>query len=197
MALTFSVLVVANRTADSPELVEALRARAARGPARFTLLAPAAGGEAPRRLEAGLERLRAAGLEVDGRVGDPLPIEAVADVWDPREFDEIIVSTLAPAQSKWLAADLPHQIARLTDMPVSHVAASERRPAPASPPISRPERHGLLEGLFYGGVGHAPPGNPRPPARAQAEPVARARRRQMPALLRRIRRRRRGARRDS
>lgn len=36
-----SVLVVANRTADSTELIAALRQRAARSPARFRLLVPA------------------------------------------------------------------------------------------------------------------------------------------------------------
>jgi len=35
------VLVVANRTADSDELLAALDERAQRGPARFTLLVPA------------------------------------------------------------------------------------------------------------------------------------------------------------
>ena len=34
------VLVVANRTAESPELLEALRARTLRGPCEFTLLVP-------------------------------------------------------------------------------------------------------------------------------------------------------------
>ena len=38
MSSTANVLVVANRTADSPELIAALRQRAARSPARFTLL---------------------------------------------------------------------------------------------------------------------------------------------------------------
>ena len=36
-----SILVVANRTADSPELISALRRRVARSPAHFTLLVPA------------------------------------------------------------------------------------------------------------------------------------------------------------
>lgn len=64
------VLVVANRTVDSPELIAALRQRAARSPARFTLLVPAvprglawaadmkAGGpEAGPRAEVGARRM--------------------------------------------------------------------------------------------------------------------------------------------
>ena len=41
MAEKASVLVVANRTAESPELLSALRARHQEGPAEFTLLVPA------------------------------------------------------------------------------------------------------------------------------------------------------------
>src|ERR671918_617611 len=48
-----------------------------------------------RRLDAALERMRAAGLDnVDGRVGDPDPVVAVMEMWDPMKFDEVIVSTL-------------------------------------------------------------------------------------------------------
>jgi hypothetical protein len=134
LAVTFSVLVVANRTADSPELLEALRARAERGPVRFTLLAPASTGReaTARQLEAGLEVMRAAGLEVDGRIGDRDPTGAVTDAWDPGEFDEIIVSTLPAQTSKWLSINLPQRVAKLTDALVTHVVASET----ASPPPS-------------------------------------------------------------
>ncbi len=40
MAFTTHLLVVANRTVDSPELLDALRERAQRGPIHATLLAP-------------------------------------------------------------------------------------------------------------------------------------------------------------
>src|SRR3954469_23285194 len=73
-----SVLVVANRTAGSDELLEALRERAAQGPATFHLVVPAtcrgvswvgdmnAGGDdADHDLEGALQRLRSAGLEID------------------------------------------------------------------------------------------------------------------------------------
>ena len=127
MAATFSVLVIANRTADSPELLDALRNRAERGPVRFTLLVPATTGReaTARQLEAGLERMRASGLDVEGRLGDRDPISAVDDAWDPMEFDEVIVATLPAHTSKWLAIDLPRRIGRLTDALVTHVVASE------------------------------------------------------------------------
>ena len=127
LTATFSVLVVANRTADSPELLDALQERAARGPVRYTLLAPASTGReaTEQQLEAGLERMRASGLEVEGHIGDKDPVSAVDDVWDPGEFDEIIVSTLPAQTSKWLAIDLPRRIGKLTDALVTHVVASE------------------------------------------------------------------------
>ncbi len=44
MAWQYEILVVANVTADSVELIEALRERAARDRCHFTLLVPARGG---------------------------------------------------------------------------------------------------------------------------------------------------------
>jgi hypothetical protein len=147
MAFSKRVLVVANRTADSEGLAEALRREAAECDATFTLLVPASAGEgragARRQLGAALERLRRAGLEVDGTVGDQDPIVAVHETWDPGEYDEVIVSTLSRDSSRWLEIDLPHRIARITDAPVHHVVPSEierslarerTRPEPAPPP---------------------------------------------------------------
>ncbi len=135
MAVTFSVLVVANRTADSPELLDALRVRADRGPVRFTLLAPASTGReaTERQLESALELMRAAGLDVTGRIGDRDPLSAVMDAWNPGEFDEVIVSTLPAQTSRWLSINLPQRVAKLTDAIVTHVVASET----ASPRPSR------------------------------------------------------------
>jgi len=132
--VTFSVLVVANRTADSPELLDALRARAKRGPVRFTLLAPASTGReaTARQLESALQGMHAAGLDVDGRIGERDPMGAVHDAWDPGEFDEVIVSTLPAQTSKWLSVNLPQRVAKITDALVTHVVASEA----ASPPRS-------------------------------------------------------------
>jgi hypothetical protein len=138
MADRVDVLVVANRTAGSPELVEALKERAGRGPVKFHLLVPSTphgvawaadmhsgGGEAENDLQAAVERLRAEGLEVDdGKVGDPDPVAAVEDAVNFKEFDEIIVSTLPKHLSKWLKVDLPHRVERATGKPVTHVTAS-------------------------------------------------------------------------
>jgi hypothetical protein len=145
------VLVVANRTADSDELLEALRTRAERGSVKFTLLVPAtqfsgrptdeAGKAGARRqLESALERMGDAGLEVVGDVGDADPMAAIADIWDPGAYDEIIVSTLPTGASRWLAVDLPRRVSRITGTTVAHVVSHERRPEPAvssEPPKKR------------------------------------------------------------
>ena len=115
MAWRFNILVVANVTADSPELIEALLARTADDPCSFTLVVPApvtgsAGREAAAaRLNTALARMRAAGLDADGAVGDHDVIAAVLDAWDPGRYDEIVVCTLPTGTSKWLQVDLPHR----------------------------------------------------------------------------------------
>jgi hypothetical protein len=142
VAWTKHILVVANVTAASDELVDALKRMAADQPARFTLIVPATpfgGGReaAQEALVAACERLRAEGLEAEGSVGDADPIVAVTEAWDPKRHDEIVVSTLPMRFSKWLRAGLPERIAKLTGAPVRHVISEPRRqeievePAPA------------------------------------------------------------------
>jgi len=130
MALKYSILVVANVTATSKALVAALKERAAGDQATFTLIIPATGGRAAAhaRLAEALEHLRALGLEVDGSVGDADPVIAVNEAWDPKRYDEIIVSTLPANLSKWIHAGLPHRIGQVTGAPVRHVVSPPTRP---------------------------------------------------------------------
>jgi hypothetical protein len=129
MAWKTCVLVVANQTGDSDELLRRLKAR---GNAQFTLLLPAVPGAAPdesrRRLERVTGAMRDAGLEVEGAIGDCNPLTAVRETWDPAKFDEVVVSTLPTGASKWLQIDLPHQVERVTGVPCEHVVAT---PQPA------------------------------------------------------------------
>jgi hypothetical protein len=127
---TQHVLVVASRTAHADELRRALLARAQRSPVELTLLMPAphdAEGEAGALLREAVEALRACGLDVAGLLGEADPYEAVAEVWDPGEYDELLVSTLPPGESHWLALDLPARLAQLAGMPVEHVVAAAAR----------------------------------------------------------------------
>jgi hypothetical protein len=152
MAFTYSILVVATRTADSDELLQALTRHNERLPTDFTLVVPApavgpAGKEAAReQLDRALAAMREAGLNVEGEVGDHNPVDAVNDVWDPKRFDAVIVSTLPGAASKWLQFDLPHRLARLTDAQVTHVIASDRR-EPEATAVPTHEKQGLLSPL--------------------------------------------------
>jgi hypothetical protein len=83
---------------------------------------------ARRRLEKELARLREAGVDADGEVGDPRPLHAIKDALREREVDEIIVSTLHRG-SRWLVMDLPHRVRRSYELPVTHVAG---HPGPAA-----------------------------------------------------------------
>jgi hypothetical protein len=146
MAWQYSLLVVANVTADAPELLQALEERAGRDTCQFTLLVPApAGGSAGR--EAAEERLKTAlerGLEVEGEIGDQDPIIAVHETWDPKRFDEIVVSTLPTGSSKWLQVDLPRRVEKMTGVQVDHVVCPPPAPQPRAEPVRKRERYGIL-----------------------------------------------------
>jgi hypothetical protein len=139
MADPARVLVVANRTAATPGLIEAVRERAARGPAVFTLLVPhlAHGlhkvvdaedtdrSESEAVLELAVPLLeQAAGSKVEGMIGDPEPLAAIQDAVNLHGFDEIILSTLPARVSRWLKLDLPSK-ARGLGLPLTHVEAKE------------------------------------------------------------------------
>jgi hypothetical protein len=135
MSWTTRLLIVANRTAGSAELADALRSRATTSGVRATIVMPAVLGreaDASSRLAAVVEQLRAEGIDAEGVLGDSDPVNAALDVWDPRRFDEIIVCTLPPGESTWLHVDLPHRLRRLTDATVQHLVAA--RPEPAGVP---------------------------------------------------------------
>ncbi|MEA2332067.1 MAG: hypothetical protein QOH58_2205 [Thermoleophilaceae bacterium] len=139
MADKARVLVVANRTAESPELLDALRVRTVHGPCEFTLLVPStphglawaadthAGGDEAEGHRAGfVEELRREGLDVAAaKVGDPDPLAAIQDECNFTEYDELIVSTLPLRISKWLHVDLPSKARAATGLPVTHVVGSE------------------------------------------------------------------------
>ncbi len=158
MAFKKNILVIANVTATSDELCGNLIQRAEHELAAFTILVPAtstSGGHAAaqEKLEAAVARLRGAGLEADGWVGHPDPIVAVSEAWDPRRYDEIVMSTLPIGASRWLHAGLPERISKLTGTLVSHVVSQPPRPAVEKAPAPRHVDKGLgpLTVLGWGG----------------------------------------------
>jgi hypothetical protein len=133
------VLVVAHKTAATPALLDAVRARAAQGPARFTLLVPNAAhglhrlvdpedqesSEVDQVLALALPLLEeAAGSSVEGIIGAASPPDAIQDAVNVRGFDEIIISTLPVRVSRWMKLDLPSKLRGL-GLPVTTVTARE------------------------------------------------------------------------
>jgi hypothetical protein len=155
---TANVLVVAHRTAATPALLEAVRERAARGPARFHLLVPNPFiadwhpihtdrhehehlQQAENVLALALPLFdKAAQGPVDGSVSIRHdPFDAIEDALREGEFDEIILSTLPRHVSRWLHLDLPHRVAHL-GLPLTTVIAEEReaeRQNPDAQPLPR------------------------------------------------------------
>lgn len=130
MAPRTKLLVIANQTVDSDDLHAALLGRAKAGPLTVTLVVPQdAHAGLGKRLGAALRRLADAGIDAEGMLGDADPCVAALELWDPTQFDEILVSTLPPGVSHWLKIDVPQRIARSTDATVTHLEA--RAPAAA------------------------------------------------------------------
>jgi hypothetical protein len=120
-------LVIANRTAGGEPLFENLKARAADGRHRFTVVVPQDGGdgrhaaEARERLQALLVRLHQEGIPATGGIGDPDPFTAVMNALQFYRVDEIVISTLPRMRSRWLRSDLVERVKRATACPVEHV----------------------------------------------------------------------------
>jgi predicted TIM-barrel fold metal-dependent hydrolase len=106
-------------------LTAELRHRAETHGARFTLLVPAGSGPAAEAEASRVtEQLRAAGLPVRGAVGCTDPVAAVHEAWNPRVYDEILISSAA--HGRWLHTGLPRRIERLTGALVRHVPGPDR-----------------------------------------------------------------------
>jgi GABA permease len=129
-------LVVANQTLMSEELRAAVRERLGTPPCRFHVVVPATPPRellswtegaalhiARARLEEALSWMHAEGAISTGSIGDADPVLAAIDALPRDQFDEIVVSTFPPGVSRWIRQDLPHRLARRTELPVCHVVA--------------------------------------------------------------------------
>jgi len=128
------ILVVANRTAATEALLDAVKARSA-DDVEFHLVVPATPHGLDRLVspeDTGREEARqvlrdalpalstAAGSSVTGSIGDADPLSAIADEVNTKEYDEIIISTLTHRVSRWMHLDLPSK-AKGFGLPVTHV----------------------------------------------------------------------------
>jgi hypothetical protein len=131
--LPFKVtLVVANRTASSPQLLDRLRKLHEEDAKRlFIIVVPQEGGRgqdflaARGRLGQTLDKLRRDGLLVAGMVGDPDPYTATIQAIEFFRVDDVIISTLGPERSGWMRADLVERVRRASSCPVEHIVAQD------------------------------------------------------------------------
>jgi hypothetical protein len=131
-------LIVANRTASTPVLMQEVERRAMEQATSFVLLIPYTQWKRSPdwTLADALRALRTAargpsGLleaRVEGRVAGEDPFESVKQILELERFDDAIISTLPKKTSEWLKRDLPHRVEAL-GLPVTTItpAGPDRR----------------------------------------------------------------------
>jgi hypothetical protein len=136
------VLVIANETAASETLLDALRSEAGTAGDRITVIAPVSEpsqgyvvyedtrrASAGRRLDRTMKALREAGITAQGFVVETGPVQAAKDALAQLEpkVDEIVVSTHPAERSGWMRRNVVEEIERAAKgIPVKHVIAGER-----------------------------------------------------------------------
>ncbi len=83
-----------------------------------------AAAQARERLSLMLAELASTGASIVGDLGSASPLEAIGKACADHQFDEIIVATLPRHVSRWLRADLPHQVERRFRLPVTTIITS-------------------------------------------------------------------------
>jgi uncharacterized membrane-anchored protein len=130
------ILVVANKIEATEALFDAVRERAAAGPARFFMLVPnpdnlpfdrngADTADGEHLLKLALPRLKAeSGAEVEGGVANsPNAYDDIVAALDTGEYREVILETPPTQASHWLHIDLSQRIAQL-GYPLTMVTAT-------------------------------------------------------------------------
>ena len=122
-APTHRTLIVANRTAGTPLLLQEVERRAAEEPTAFVLRIPDVSSKqvADRTLQEGLKSLRRAAegptryrpTDVQGLIGGADPFESIERALADGDFDDVIISTLPKRTSQWLRRDLPARVEKL------------------------------------------------------------------------------------
>jgi len=130
-------IVVANRTATGPDLLETLKSEAS-DERVFICIVPQEGrdgqaaGVARDRLKALIGNLRENGITASGMIGDPDPFDAIKNALELFTVDHIVISTLPQTKSGWLRADLVERVRNASECRVDHVEqAGAEQAAPA------------------------------------------------------------------
>jgi GABA permease len=138
------VVVLANETADSAELLDELRRIGADSAVNYYVVVPVSPIEtgvaathgpldvreateeaAEARLQHTLSTLRSQNLEADGALGDQRPLRALANAVDTFHPDQIVIATLPPEYSVWHRFEVVDRArAEYRDLPVTHVVAT-------------------------------------------------------------------------
>ena len=137
------VLVLANETANSKELLDELRRIGADKDATYFVVVPASPIEtgvaathgpldlwaatqqaAQARLDHTLSILRSDHLEADGALGDQRPLRALAKAVDTFNPDQIVIATLPPEYSVWHRFDVVDRARAEHGLPVTHVVVT-------------------------------------------------------------------------
>jgi hypothetical protein len=126
-------LVVATQTVATTDLVKRLKERARERPHRYTIICPRAEdvseAEIVRGLASTLAELYRADVDATGQPMSPDPFHAVQNAIEHYRIDEVLISTFAGEESRWLENDLIGSVREITEKPVEHLEVG--RPAEA------------------------------------------------------------------
>lgn len=137
------VLVLANQTVGSEELLDELRRIGADKSATYHVVVPVSPIEtgtaathgpldvaeatreiAQQRLDDTLSILRSENLDADGELGEYRPLRALATAVDSFRPDQIVISTLPPEESVWHRFDVVDRARAEHNVPVTHVVSA-------------------------------------------------------------------------
>jgi GABA permease len=146
------VLVMANETVDSHELLDELRRIGADNATTYFVVVPASPIEtgtaathgpldvweatqeaAQARLDQTVSTLRSENFTADGELGDYRPLRALAAAVDTFHPDQIVIATLPPEASVWHRFDVVDRARAEHSMPVTHVVATPVMAEPTAP----------------------------------------------------------------
>jgi hypothetical protein len=139
------ILVVANETVGGGRLREEIRKRSEGVDEHVLVVSPAlnsplrhwasddddARAQAQERLDRSLARLREAGVDAEGEVGDSDPLQAMEDALRTFGADEIIISTHPEGRSNWLERGIVSAARERFAVPITHVVVDLEQEEPS------------------------------------------------------------------